>query len=117
LETKIASNGEETLSLAAHWIPDLVLLDVMMPKMSGFEVCKRLRADPATKDTSVLMVTALDQPADVDKAVDAGTDDFVTKPLAKAELVLRVKAMLAARAQSTAVDRTLTYIRGVQDGV
>jgi len=56
--------------------PEVIVLDIMMPKISGFEVCKRIRADPQTRDTAVLMVTALDQPSDIDRAVEAGTNDF-----------------------------------------
>src|SRR4051812_29034833 len=63
-DTRIAVNGEETLAAAREWSPDVVLLDVMMPRLSGFEVCQRLRADPATHAIGVLMVTALDQPTD-----------------------------------------------------
>lgn len=116
-DTRIAANGEEALAIAREWHPDLVLLDVMMPKVSGFEVCRRLRADPATASIGVLMVTALDQSTDVERAVDAGTDDFVTRPVTKAELLLRVKALLAALAEPTATARTLAYIRRVQQGV
>ncbi len=116
-DTRIAANGEEALAIAREWHPDLVLLDVMMPKVSGFEVCRRLRADPATARIGVLMVTALDQSTDVERAVDAGTDDFVTRPVTKAELLLRVKALLAALAEPTATARTLAYIRRVQQGV
>src|SRR5476651_1346211 len=104
-ETRIAGNGEETLRLAKEWQPDAVLLDVMMPKLSGFEVCKRLRSDPATKSAGVLMVTALDQPTDVERAVEVGTDDFLTKPINKTELLLRVKALLEARSQPTEIER------------
>ena len=68
----------------------------MMPRLTGFEVCKRLRADPATRDIAVLMVTALDQPSDVDRAVEAGTDDFLTKPINKTEL-LRPRPLAARR--------------------
>src|SRR6266446_6807407 len=96
-ETRIVSNGDDALKAARDWKPDVILLDVMMPKLSGFEVCQRLRAAPATKDVGVLMVTALDQPSDVEKAVDAGTDDFLTKPINKAELLLRVRALLESR--------------------
>src|SRR5262245_42280748 len=78
-EIRTAADGEETLRQVAQWPPDLLLLDIMMPKISGFEVCKRLRANPATRDIPVLMITALDQPSDVERAVDAGTLDFVTK--------------------------------------
>ncbi|QEL17339.1 response regulator [Limnoglobus roseus] len=117
LDTKIAVNGEETLKIAAEWLPDVVLLDVMMPKLSGFEVCKRLRADDRTKDIGVLMVTALDQPTDVERAVDVGTDDFITKPINKTELIHRVKALLAARREADPIDRGLSYFRHVQQGV
>ena len=116
-ETRIAVNGEETLAVAREWRPDLLLLDVMMPKVSGFEVCRRLRTDPATAGIGILMVTALDQPTDVERAVDAGTDDFVTRPVTKAELLLRVKALLAALPEPTPTARTLAYVRRVQQGV
>ena len=116
-ETKIAANGEETLALAREWNPDVILLDIMMPKLSGFEVCKRLRADPATRGAGVLMVTALDQPTDVERAVEVGTDDFVTRPVNKTELVLRVKALLGALAEKTPTDRALAYSRRVQQGI
>lgn len=116
-ETRIAANGEETLRTAAEWHPDVILLDVMMPKMSGFEVCKRLRASEATRGTGVLMVTALDQPADIERAIDAGTDDFVTRPVNKTELLLRVKAMLDAVGAATPIDRAMAYFRRVQQGI
>jgi CheY-like chemotaxis protein len=116
-ETKIAANGEETLALAREWKPDVILLDIMMPRLSGFEVCKRLRADPATRGAGVLMVTALDQPTDVERAVEVGTDDFVTRPVNKTELVLRVKALLGALAEKTPTDRALAYYRRVQQGI
>ena len=121
-ETRIAVNGEETLELVRRWRPDLILLDVMMPRLSGFEVCKRLRADPATRDIPVLMITALDQASDVDRAVEAGTDDFLTKPIDKAELLLRVRALLESRRNPTPADRpegsdldnALRYFQAVQ---
>src|SRR5262249_3229632 len=69
-DIQTAADGEETLGKVRDWRPDLILLDIMMPKISGFEVCKRLRADPATHDIAVLMITALDQPSDIDRAVD-----------------------------------------------
>ena len=116
-ETRLVYNGEDAVAAAREWKPDLILLDVMMPKVSGFEVCRRLRADPATRDVSVLMVTALDQSTDVETAVDAGTDDFITKPINKTELLLRVRAMLASRAEATEADRALSYIGRVQQGL
>ncbi len=116
-DTKLVYNGEEALAAAREWKPDLILLDVMMPKLSGFEVCRRLRADPATSGVSVLMVTALDQATDVETAVDAGTDDFITKPINKTELLLRVRAMLDSRNEATDADRALAYIGRVQQGL
>lgn len=116
-ETRIVVNGEETLAAARSWKPDLILLDVMMPKMSGFEVCRQLKADPATRDIAVLMVTALDQATDVETAVEAGTDDFITKPINKTELLLRVRAMLDSRDRPTEMERTLAYIGRVLQGL
>jgi DNA-binding response OmpR family regulator len=116
-ETKIASNGEETLAAARDWKPDLILLDVMMPKLSGFEVCRRLRSDANTRDIGILMVTALDQSTDVETAVESGTDDFLTKPINKTELLLRVRALLESRATADPLDRALAYIGRVQQGL
>lgn len=115
-DVRTAADGEETLQLVRDWRPDLILLDIMMPKISGFEVCKRLRADPQTRDIAVLMVTGLDQPSDMDKAVDAGTDDFVTKPIKKPELLLRVRSLLTARQNKRDLDRALAYIDAVEKG-
>lgn len=112
----IATDGEDTLHKVASFHPDLILLDVMMPKISGFEVCKRLRRDPATKDIAILMVTALDQNADIDRAVDAGTDDFLSKPINKAELMLRVSSLLKSRHMKKELDRALAYIEAVEKG-
>lgn len=113
-EIQTAADGEETLRKVQEWQPDLILLDIMMPKISGFEVCKRLRANPATRDIAVLMITALDQPSDVDRAVDAGTDDFVTKPINKTELLLRVRSALKSRLNKREIDRALAYIEAVE---
>src|SRR6202011_5932747 len=107
---RTAADGEETLHQVQQWQPDLILLDIMMPKISGFEVCKRLRADPTTRDIAVLMITALDQPSDVDRAVEAGTDDFLTKPINKSELLLRVRSLLKSRQHKRDLERALAYI-------
>jgi two-component system, OmpR family, alkaline phosphatase synthesis response regulator PhoP len=116
-ETKVAANGEEALRLVTDWKPDVVLLDIMMPRLSGFEVCRSIRANPATRDIGVIMVTALDQHADIDRAVDVGTDDFLTKPIHKAELLLRVRALLRARQQPGDLGRTLEYVRSVEENL
>lgn len=114
-DTKIATNGEEALRIAHEWQPDVVLLDVMMPRLSGYEVCRALRHSPTTKNMGIVMVTALDQHSDVDRAIDLGSDDFLTKPINKAELLLRVRAMLRAVQQPTEMQRTLEYIRSVEE--
>jgi DNA-binding response OmpR family regulator len=113
-EVKTASDGEDALRKLKAWVPDLVLLDVMMPKISGFEVCKQLRGDPATQDIAVLMITALDQPSDVERAVEAGTEDFLTKPIAKNDLLHRIRALLDARRSPRELERALAYFEAVQ---
>ena len=116
-ETKVAANGEDALRLVTDWKPDVILLDIMMPRLSGFEVCRSIRANLATRNVGVIMVTALDQHADIDRAVDVGTDDFLTKPIHKAELLLRVRALLRARQQSSDLARTLEYVRAVEENL
>ena len=115
-EIRTAADGEETWRQVREWQPDLILLDIMMPKISGFEVCKRLRADPATREIAVLMITALDQPSDVDRAVEAGTDEFLTKPINKQGMLLRVRALLKTRQYKRDLDRALAYIEAVERG-
>jgi DNA-binding response OmpR family regulator len=113
-ELSVASDGEQTLQQVEKWQPDLVLLDIMMPRLSGFEVCKRLRANAKTRDIAVLMITALDQPSDYERAVEAGTDDFLSKPINKGELLHRVRSLLRARQQCSEMDRTLAYFEDVE---
>jgi two-component system alkaline phosphatase synthesis response regulator PhoP len=113
-EIRTAVDGEEALRQVREWQPDLILLDVMMPRISGFEVCKRLRAGAATRDIAVIMITALDQPSDIDRAVEAGTNDFLTKPINKAELLLRVRAALKSRQHKGPLAQALAYIEGVE---
>jgi two-component system, OmpR family, alkaline phosphatase synthesis response regulator PhoP len=113
-EVQTAADGEETLRKVTQWQPDLILLDIMMPKISGFEVCKRLRKNPATEDIVILMITALDQPSDIDRAVEAGTNDFLTKPINKMELLLRVRAGLQSQRYKKKLDQALAYMEGVE---
>ena len=90
-----AGDGVEAMEVVRRGRrPDLILLDVMMPRMSGFQVCRRLKADPATRDIPVLMVTALDGVGDEEEARAAGTDAMVTKPVSRFELLTRVKFLL-----------------------
>jgi two-component system alkaline phosphatase synthesis response regulator PhoP len=113
-DLQTAADGEVTLRKVQEWKPDLILLDIMMPKVSGFEVCKRVRSNPATSDIVILMITALDQPSDIDRAVEAGTNDFLTKPINKTELLLRVRAALKSRQHNSQLDQALAYIDNVQ---
>ena len=89
-----ARDGVEAIESIQRERPDLVLLDVMMPKMSGFEVCRKVKSDPATRDMAVIMVTALHEVGDHERAVESGTDDFLTKPVNKLELLTRVRSLL-----------------------
>jgi len=86
-----ANNGQEALSQAAELTPDLILLDVMMPDMNGFEVCERLRADPHLAEVPIMMITALDDPKSRLRGLQMGADDFVTKPFNGIELLARVR--------------------------
>jgi DNA-binding response OmpR family regulator len=109
-EIRTAFDGEETLRVVEEFAPDLLLLDVMMPRLSGFEVCRILRANPATKDLLILMVTALNEASDFERGVQAGTDDFLTKPVNKVELLCRIKSLLRVRHLKNQLDRTLAYL-------
>jgi len=95
-----AANGIEAMRKVAEESPDLILLDIMMPKMSGFEVCKRLKNDPKTRDTIVVMVTALNETGDVERAAECGTDDYISKPIDRTALVDLVRSLLAAKARN-----------------
>ena len=93
-QTKTARDGFEALAAASNWQPDLILLDVMMPGMDGFECCRRLKADPATRHIPVVMVTALGQPSERLQGLEAGADDFLTKPVESETLIARVRSLV-----------------------
>ena len=95
-----AENGLEALQKVEEESPDLILLDIMMPKMSGFEVCKKIKSDPNTRDIAVVMVTALNEAGDVERAAECGTDDFLSKPIDRRALVDLVCNLLATKARS-----------------
>ena len=110
ITTISATNGREALDKVAAHRPDLILLDVMMPRMSGFEVCKKIKSDPATKDIAVIMITALNEVGDVERGVEVGTNDFLTKPVNRADLLARIKSLLDARHVKSETDREMKYI-------
>ncbi|MCA9123394.1 MAG: response regulator [Planctomycetaceae bacterium] len=114
-ETEIAVDGQDTLDKVASFKPDLILLDIMMPKLSGFEVCKKIKEDPATKQIMILMVTALNELGDIERAVSAGTDDFLSKPVNKIELIKRVQNMLKLKDISDENERLRRYIEEMGD--
>ena len=93
-----ATNGEEALARIAEQLPDLVLLDIMMPGLSGYEVCRRLRADPATALLPVVLCTSLDPKQERVNGIEAGADDFIPKPINQQELFARVKSLLRIKA-------------------
>ena len=109
-----ARDGAEALEIIGKDPPDLILLDVMMPKMSGFEVCKRIKNDPKTGDIPVIMVTALNEYGDIERAIDSGTDDFLSKPVNKLELLTRVKTMLKLKHLTDKLERTLAYLSEIE---
>ena len=102
LETRHAADGPSALSVAREWPPDLVVLDLMLPGLDGLEVCRQLRAAHGSQALPVIMLTALGQEADRVVGLEAGADDYVTKPFSPRELALRVQAVLrrAAAAQA-----------------
>ncbi|MBL8879449.1 MAG: response regulator [Phycisphaerales bacterium] len=93
-----AANGEQSLESVERERPDLILLDVMMPKRSGFEVCRQLKQAERTRQIPILMITALNEPSDVDRARELGADDIISKPVNKLDLLARVRRLLEHRA-------------------
>ena len=106
-----AVDGAEALEAVAREHPDLILLDIMMPRMSGFEVCRRLKLDPATRDIPVVMVTALNEIADHEKGIECGCDDFLSKPVNRLELVKRIQSLLRIGHLKSQLDRTMALIK------
>jgi len=114
-ETVGACDGPHALEIISAAPPDLILLDVMMPKMSGFEVCRRLKNDAKTSDIPVIMVTALNEFGDIERAIESGTDDFLSKPVNKLELLTRVRTMLKLKHLTDKLERTLAYLSEIEE--
>jgi CheY-like chemotaxis protein len=106
-------DGQQTLEVVKTEKPDLLLLDIMMPKMSGYEICKKLKSAPETASIPICMVTALTEVGDIERAVEAGTDDFLSKPINRWELLTRVRSLLRVRHLQSELERTLAYLEEV----
>jgi CheY-like chemotaxis protein len=114
-EIQIVNDGQEALAAVEQREPDMILLDIMMPRMSGYEVCQRLKSQDETRNIPILMVTALNESGDIEKAVSAGCDDFLTKPVNKLELQTSVRLLLRVRHLSSERDRLLAYLQEVEE--
>jgi DNA-binding response OmpR family regulator len=93
-EVSVEADGEAGLAAARELMPDLIVLDWMMPKLTGLEVCQALRADPATASLPIILLTAKAQEADIQRGFAAGADDYISKPFSPPELASRVTAVL-----------------------
>jgi len=103
-----AADGIEALEKIHDQMPDLILLDVMMPRMSGFELCQKVKDNPDTRDIVVIMVTALHEVGDYERAFESKTDDFLTKPVNKLELLTRVRSLLRVRLLKRRLDEVMS---------
>jgi len=110
-DTVLARNGAEALAAVEAQMPDLALLDVSMPAMTGYEVTAALKADDATKDIPIILLTARAQTADVSKGFEAGADDYITKPFSPQALQIRVAAALGDAADQASPQTMLGSIR------
>ncbi|HSR10354.1 MAG TPA: response regulator, partial [Thermodesulfobacteriota bacterium] len=109
-EVRQAFDGEEALRRVAETPPDLVLLDVMMPRINGFEICRRLKGDEKTKAIPVILVTALADKKDRMEGLDSGADDFISKPVDQTELTIRVKSLLRIKSYQDEISEKLSEI-------
>ncbi|MFN6105222.1 MAG: response regulator [Planctomycetaceae bacterium] len=113
-QIEMVYDGQQTLDAVARQQPDLILLDIMMPRLSGYEVCHRLKSSEETRTIPILMITALAEMSDIEKGIDAGADDFLTKPINKLELITRVRSLLRVRHLTNDYERLLEHVRNVE---
>lgn len=112
--TEITHRSLDALGLARRNPPDLIVLDMRMPMMDGVELCRHLKADPRTADVPILIVTGMTDVQDMEHALAGGADDFMTKPIQRADLLIRVRSMLRMRQVSEALERLLTRLREME---
>jgi DNA-binding response OmpR family regulator len=110
-----APTGEDGIKQATAVPPDLILLDLRMPVTDGVAVCKTLRANPKTERIPVLVITGILSPAQLEESMTSGADDFVSKPIDMADLLIRIHAMLECRAITDPVERLTRYIERVRE--
>lgn len=112
---RVVTDGLKAIESVQTTPPDIILLDIMMPRMSGYQVCQHLKSDPATKDIPIIMVTALSEVGDVERAIDVGADDFLTKPVNKLELLTRVRSLLRVRQLKRNLDDAVREVQALRD--
>ena len=113
-EVLAAADGTEALELARTKQPHLILLDIMMPELSGIEVCRQLRADPRTRDIRVIVVSAVEAKRALEESIIAGADDFLAKPIHALELMVRVRSILRVRNIPDEGERLEAYVKNLQ---
>ena len=113
-DVRVAVDGIEAMRCIEEQVPDVILLDIMMPRMSGFEVCRKVKSNSRTRDVAVLMITALNETGDIERAIDCGTDDFLNKPINKLEVLTRVKSLLKVRHLKSELEKTLSYLSEIE---
>jgi two-component system cell cycle response regulator len=113
-EVLAAADGAEALRVARENLPHLVLLDIMMPELSGIEVCRQLRADPRTRGVRIIVVSAVDAKRALEESIIAGADDFLAKPINALELMVRVRSILRVRNIPDEEERLEAYVKNLQ---
>jgi PleD family two-component response regulator len=115
--TRLVPSGALALNVARSWAPDLVLLDINMPKMDGYEVCRHLKADEGTRDISVIFISALDEVFDKVRAFEAGGVDYLTKPFQIEEVLVRIENHLSTRRLQEALEKANQELERANDAL